>query len=98
MLNARINESSRFAASIQKAIIYSLGKSGYERKNNGVKQAPFYVLMGARMPSVLIEMGFITNPAECRLLQKKAHQESIVNGIVKGIDTFISNTAYAFSS
>lgn len=98
MLNARINESSRFASSIQHSVISSLNRSGYGGKNNGVKQAPFFVLMGARMPSALIEMGFITNPAECRLLQKRSHQESIVKGIVKGINTFISNTSYAYNS
>ena len=98
MLNARINESSRFASSIQNSIISSLEKSGYERKNNGVKQAPFYVLMGARMPSILIEMGFITNASECRLLQKKSHQETIVNGIIRGINSFISNATYAYNN
>jgi N-acetylmuramoyl-L-alanine amidase len=95
MLNARINESSRFASSIHHAVVSSLGKSGCGGKNNGVKQAPFYVLMGAQMPSALIEMGFITNAAECSLLQKRSHQESIVNGIVRGISSFISNAAYA---
>jgi len=97
MLNARINESSRFASSIQHGVISTLGKSGGGGKNNGVKQAPFYVLMGAQMPSALIEMGFITNVAECSLLQKRSHQETIVNGIVRGISSFISNAAYALN-
>jgi N-acetylmuramoyl-L-alanine amidase len=98
MLNARINESSRFASSIQHAVISSLGKSGCGGKNNGVKQAPFYVLMGAQMPSALIEMGFITNAAECRLLKRRSHQESIVNGIVRGINSFIANASYALNA
>lgn len=97
MLNARINESSRFASSIHHGVISCLGKSGCGGKNNGVKQAPFFVLMGAQMPSALIEMGFITNAAECRLLQNRSHQETIVSGIVRGISSFVSNTAYALN-
>lgn len=98
MLNARINESSRFAASIQKSIISSLEKSGYPVKNHGVKQAPFYVLLGAKMPSILIEMGFITNPAECRLLHSKIHQDNIIDGIMIGINSYISHPGYAYSN
>jgi N-acetylmuramoyl-L-alanine amidase len=98
MLNAKINESSRFATSIQKSIISSLGRSGLLSKDHGVKQAPFCVLMGAQMPSILIETGFITNAAECRLLQKKSYQESLVNGIISGINMFISNSNYAYNA
>jgi len=98
MLNAKINESSRFAASIQKSIISTLGKSGYAVKNHGVKQAPFYVLLGAKMPSILIEIGFITNTAECRLLHNKAHQDSIVDGIITGINAYIAHPGYAYNN
>jgi N-acetylmuramoyl-L-alanine amidase len=97
-LNARINESSRFATSIQKSIISSLEKSGYLNKDHGVKQAPFYVLVGAQMPSILIETGFITNMAESKLLQKKLYQNSIVNGIISGINLFVSNSNYAYNN
>lgn len=98
MLNARINESSRFASSIQKSIISSLEKAGYPVKDHGVKQAPFYVLIGAKMPSILIEMGFITNAAECRLLHTKVHQDNIIDGIISGINTYISHPGYAYNN
>jgi N-acetylmuramoyl-L-alanine amidase len=97
MLNARINESSRFASTIQNSIVSSFEKLGIGGMNHGVKQAPFYVLMGAQMPSVLVEIGYITNSDECRLLQKKGHQETIVRGIVRGISTFLANTNYAYN-
>jgi N-acetylmuramoyl-L-alanine amidase len=95
MLNARINESSRFASSIQRSIISCLGKAGHTNKDHGVKQAPFYVLMGAQMPSILIETGFITNTTESKLLQKKSYQKSIVKGIVSGINLYVTNSNVA---
>jgi N-acetylmuramoyl-L-alanine amidase len=98
MLNARINESSRFASSIQKSIISSLGKAGHTNKDHGVKQAPFYVLMGAQMPSILIETGFITNATESKLLQKKSYQNSIIKGIISGINVYVSNSRVAYNN
>ena len=98
MLNARINESSRFATFTQNAIISSLRKTGYTGKDLGVKQAPFYVLMGAQMPAILIETGFITNPADCMLLHDNAHLETIVDGIMGGIKTFTTNSTYVYNN
>jgi len=98
MLNAKINESSRFASSIQNSIVSSLEKSGHERKDHGVRQALFYVLLGAQMPSVLVEIGFITNAAECRLLHEEAYQNSIVDGIVRGISTYAAHSTFAYNS
>ncbi|HVN71075.1 MAG TPA: N-acetylmuramoyl-L-alanine amidase, partial [Desulfomonilia bacterium] len=69
MLNAKINESSRFATYTQTGIMKALRKTGYNGKDHGVKQAPFSVLMGAQMPSILIETGYLTNPADCTLLR-----------------------------
>jgi N-acetylmuramoyl-L-alanine amidase len=98
MLNAKINESSRFATLTQNAIISSLRKTGYTGKDLGVKQAPFYVLMGAQMPAILIEIGFITNPADCMLLHNDAHLETIVDGIMDGIKTFTTNSNYVYNN
>ena len=98
MLTSKINESSRFATSTQKSIISSLSSSGHTCKDLGVKQAPFYVLMGAQMPSILVEIGFITNTSECALMQKKTYQNSIIEGILSGINSYIDNTSYAFNN
>jgi len=98
MLNAKINESSRFATFTQNAIISSLRKTGYTGKDLGVKQAPFYVLMGAQMPAILIEMGFITNYADCMLLHNNAHLETIIDGIIGGIKTFTTNSSYVYNN
>jgi len=96
MLNSKINESSRFATSVHKSILSSLLTNGYDGKDMGVKQAPFYVLLGAQMPSILCEVGFITNPREADLLQCDLHQSAIVDGIAKGINKYIMNTTYAY--
>jgi N-acetylmuramoyl-L-alanine amidase len=98
MLNAKINESSRFATFTQNAVISSLRKTGYTGKNLGVKQAPFYVLMGAKMPAILIEMGFITNASDCLLLHNNAHLEAIVEGIMGGIRTFAASSSYVYNN
>lgn len=98
MLTSKINESSRFATSTQKSIISSLDKAGHGGKDLGVKQAPFYVLMGAQMPSILVEIGFITNATECGLIQNRDYQNSIIEGILSGINSYIDNTSYAFNN
>jgi N-acetylmuramoyl-L-alanine amidase len=54
-------------------------------ENRGVKQAPFYVLAGAQMPAVLVEVGFVTNPEEARLLIDPANQKRIVDALVEAI-------------
>ena len=93
MLNSKINESSKFATYVQNSIISSHEKSDHTCQNHGVKQALFYVLVGAQMPAILIETGFITNPTECKLLQKESYQNSIIDGIIHGINAYANNGA-----
>ena len=97
MLNSKINESSKFATCVHKNVLSSAANTGYEGKNLGVRQAPFYVLLGAQMPSILIELGFLTSPADMGLLKQRSHQETLVDGIAKGINSYIMNTTYAYS-
>ncbi|MFO7708375.1 MAG: N-acetylmuramoyl-L-alanine amidase [Desulfobacterales bacterium] len=90
--NAKINESSRLAAFVQSGMITHLAANGYPRiKDKGVKQAPFYVLLGARMPSILVETAFISNREECRLLTTAAFQEQVADSIVRGIRSYIQD-------
>jgi N-acetylmuramoyl-L-alanine amidase len=96
MLNSKINESSRFASSVHKHIMSSLLNNGYQGKDHGIKQAPFYVLLGAQMPSILCELGFITNGTDSALLQCDSHQSTLIDGIAKGINKYIMNTTYAY--
>jgi N-acetylmuramoyl-L-alanine amidase len=78
---ASLNESSVLAEILLEEL---LGSSG-EENNRGIKQAPFRVLMGATMPSVLVEVGFITNPDEERLLRTSKYQEELAQAIFRGV-------------
>jgi N-acetylmuramoyl-L-alanine amidase len=97
--NAKINESSRLAETVQYSLVKNLNRKGYDRiKDKGVKQAPFYVLLGARMPSILVETAFISNREECRLLTTASYQEHVAESIVQGIRSYIkeiSPTAFS---
>ena len=94
MQNAKINESSRLAAYVQSAMIRHLKNKRYSRvKSKGVKQAPFYVLLGAQMPSILIETSFISNSRECKRLVNPRYQQRLAEGIVQGIRNYIKATS-----
>jgi N-acetylmuramoyl-L-alanine amidase len=93
MQNAKINESSRLAGHVQTALCNCLKKNKYSRINNkGVKQAPFYVLLGAQMPAILIETSFISNSKECKRLINSKYQERLCESIVDGIKKYIKET------
>lgn len=82
-------ESLKLAHLVQNSIITDIGKR-YKRINLGVKQALFYVLVGASMPSILVEVSFISNPEEERLLSQEAYRATIAESIAKGINTYFS--------
>jgi len=90
MQNAKINESSRLATYVQKELCVHLSKKYNRIKNKGVKQAPFYVLIGAQMPAVLVETAFISNKTECQRLMDPQYQKMLCDGIIKGIRKYIS--------
>jgi len=92
MQNAKINESSRLAAHVQSELFQHMKRSYNKIKNKGVKQAPFYVLLGAQMPAILIETSFISNPRECKRLTDINYQNKLCDGIVKGIRAYIKET------
>jgi len=91
--NAKINESSRLAGHVQGSMVNHLKHQRYSRINDkGVKQAPFYVLLGAQMPAVLVETSFISNPRECKRLINPKYQERLCEAIVHGIKQYIKET------
>ena len=89
LANSKINESSRLAAEIQKAMVKNL-KRHYKVKNLGVRQGPFYVLLGATMPSVLVETAFISNHDEEKLLVSRTYQDRAAAAIVRGVHSYAS--------
>ena len=91
MANAKINESSRLAAEIQKAMVGDLKRHYSDIRDLGVRQGPFYVLVGATMPSVLVEAAFISNHREeSRLATSKFHEKT-GSAIVKGVRNYSSD-------
>ncbi len=95
MQNAKISESGRLAAMVQSEICHGLKKKYSHIRSKGVKKAPFYVLLGAQMPSILVETSFISNPRECKRLGSPKYQEALCDGIIEGIRKYIKETGPA---
>ncbi|WP_319260656.1 N-acetylmuramoyl-L-alanine amidase [Desulfosarcina sp.] len=93
MQNAKISESSRLAAMVQQEVVLHLKNSFSHIRSKGVKQAPFYVLLGAQMPALLVETSFISNPRECKRLTSAKYQEALCDGIIRGIRKYIKETS-----
>ncbi|MBI5376791.1 MAG: N-acetylmuramoyl-L-alanine amidase [Candidatus Schekmanbacteria bacterium] len=91
LVSTKIKESTSLASSIQKALPKSLAVKYSDVKDLGVKKAPFYVLIGARMPSILVETSFITNPSEGIKLAKPEYREALAKGILEGISKYIGD-------
>jgi N-acetylmuramoyl-L-alanine amidase len=84
MLKSKIRESTNLANDVlQEAVQY--GEQFYDLGGSETRQAPFYVLMGAKMPAILVEAGYLTNPTEHRRLQKYAYLKRLAWGITRGV-------------
>lgn len=84
MLNSKMKESTDLAKGVQREAVKCI-RSSWPLKDHGVREAPFYVLMGAKMPAVLIELGYITNKAEASRLKSEPYLRLLAQGIVDGI-------------
>jgi N-acetylmuramoyl-L-alanine amidase len=87
--NSKIDESRDFAAAIQAGMVTGLGRD-FRVQNRGVHTAPFYVLIGANMPSILAEVGFISNAEEERWLRSDDYQESLAQALLAGVRQYLS--------
>ncbi len=83
---SKSTESRRLAELIQAQLA-----SGKHVKNRGVKHAPMVILIGAKVPAVLVEVGFISNPTEGKKLTTKAYQRQLATAIAEGIEQYIKN-------
>ena len=91
MANYKLNDSAHLAEEIQKSL-YKVVKGRYpDTRNLGVKQGPFYVLVGASMPSILTEVAFISNSTEEAHLKDPAFHDLSAEGILDGIRGYISS-------
>ncbi|RWX51212.1 N-acetylmuramoyl-L-alanine amidase [Candidatus Electrothrix marina] len=91
MQNEKINESSQLAEFVQLKMISGLKKQKFRVKDLGVKQAPFYVLIGAEMPAILAEISFITNPEEAKLMKSEKYLQTLAEQMVAGVLSYVEN-------
>ncbi len=90
-LTEKVEESHEFAAKVQREIHSRLGKAGGKQRDRGVKKAPFVVLIGANMPSILSEVSFLTNPQDERLLKRGDYRQKIAEAIYQGVSGYVKN-------
>ncbi|MCS7312107.1 MAG: N-acetylmuramoyl-L-alanine amidase [Acidobacteria bacterium] len=86
--STKVEESRDLAAYLQQHLVRSVRRR-YPIRDLGVKSAPFYVLMGAQMPAVLVETAFLTHDREGRLLADPAFQERVVQGLLEGLAAYL---------
>ncbi|HBH62039.1 MAG TPA: N-acetylmuramoyl-L-alanine amidase [Nitrospiraceae bacterium] len=90
--NNKREESMRLAHTVQSALVNTLRSDYSKIENLGVKYALFYVLVGAEMPSILVEVSFISNHEEERRLAADSYRNKVAEAIAKGIDAYISQS------
>lgn len=84
-LNNKLDESRDLAHMVQESLVTSLRKSNKEVRSRGVKKAPFVVLIGAAMPSVLAEISFVSNKQELALLKTGAYKQKIAESLFNAV-------------
>jgi len=87
----KIIQSHKLAIDVQHHMMKNLSSDYDDVKDGGVRPAPFYVLVGASRPSILVEVGYLTNPKERKRLFTSNYQEEIVEGIVEGVNKYLDN-------
>ncbi|HXV62662.1 MAG TPA: N-acetylmuramoyl-L-alanine amidase [Vicinamibacteria bacterium] len=93
MNNSRILESRDFATHVQDTLAEQLYTSKKDSRNRGVKTAPFYVLLGAQIPSILVEVAYVTNANDASSLNKVAFRQKVAESIAAGIRSYHRNLA-----
>lgn len=88
-LSDKIDESREFAADVQQSLYDGITSGNPGIKNRGVKQAPFVVLIGANMPSILAEISFLTNPEDASELAHPAYRERLAESLYRGVAEYV---------
>jgi N-acetylmuramoyl-L-alanine amidase len=92
--NDKSEESKEFAGRIQAALYTFSARNLPGSKNRGVKSAPFVVLIGANMPSILAEIGFLSNPKEEALLQKPDYRQKLADTLFRGVSRYADSLSH----
>ncbi len=94
VLENKLEESREFAQKVQSALWTTSLKINSHSRDRGVRQAPFVVLIGASMPSILAEVGFVSNPHDERLLKRADQRQKIAEALLKGISQYASTLSH----
>ena len=87
------NESVKLANYVQRSVVSTVAKRYEDVNNQGVRNALFYVLVGARMPSVLVETSYITNPDDAKRLRSATYREYLAHGIADGVEDYFEGAS-----
>ncbi len=90
-LNNKLDESRDFARLVQESMVSKLRKQNKQVRDLGVKQAPFVVLIGAGMPSVLAEIAFVTHPQEGQLLRTTAYRQHVADALHDAVNRYVKS-------
>ena len=87
----KIDESKELAEDIQDSLAKRIQKTSKPVKNRGVRKAPFVVLIGADMPSILTEISFLSNPADEQMLKKPEQRQKVAEGLYQGVVSYLES-------
>jgi N-acetylmuramoyl-L-alanine amidase len=94
VLETKMEESREFAQKVQTSLWTASVKLNSHSKDRGVRQAPFVVLIGATMPSILAEIGFVSNPHDARLLMRGDQRQRIAEALYKGVSRYADTLSH----
>ena len=89
-LKEKIEESREFAGDVQESLYGGLALNNAGIRNRGIKKAPFIVLIGANMPSILAEISFVSNPTDERKLETSEHRQRIAESLYRGVSKYVN--------
>ena len=94
VLQAKLEESREFAQQVQESLFLNSEKMNGHARDRGVRQAPFVVLIGPTMPSILAEIGFVSNPHDERLMKRGDQRQKIAEALLKGITQYANSLSH----
>jgi N-acetylmuramoyl-L-alanine amidase len=89
-LKEKIEESREFAGDVQESLYGGLALNSSGIRNRGIKKAPFIVLIGANMPSILAEISFVSNPTDERKMETSEHRQRIAESLYRGVSKYVN--------
>jgi len=94
VLQTKLEESKEFAQKVQEALTVNSIKMNSNAHDRGVRKAPFVVLIGASMPSILAEIGFVSNPHDEKMLKRNDQRERIAEALLKGVTEYANTLSH----